>query len=178
MSRDIAFDRWYAASKVRILLSPSHQLETFGSTLVNYHLISELDDHPGKVRVREGRLEAHQPRIITPRFGEITAEGFGEEAREYLEFLKENENNLRILQYGYHLKSDNFSEQIITDSIAAVADRVKAEVVASGDKFAAVIHGVDEPWDIALVELWRREVERSANKNIKELNDSGKLFGN
>lgn len=178
MSRDIAFDRWYAASKVRILLSPSHRLETFGSTLVNYHLISELDDHPGKVRVREGRLEAHQPRIITPCFGEITAEGFGEEAKAYLEFLKENENNLRILQYGYHLKSDNFSEQIITDSLAAVADRVKAEVLASGDKFAAVIHGVDEPWDIALVELWRREVERSADKNIRELNDSGKLFGN
>ena len=77
MSRDIAFDRWYAASKVRILLSPSHRLETFGSTLVNYHLISELDDHPGKVRVREGRLEAHQPRIITPRFGEITAIAIG-----------------------------------------------------------------------------------------------------
>lgn len=177
MSRDPQFDRWYAASKVRILLSPSHTLETFGSTLVNYHLISELDDHPGKVRVREGRLEAHQPRIITPRFGEITAEGFGEEAREYLEFLRENENNLRILQYGYHLKSDNFSEQILTDSLAAVTDRVKTEVIASGDKFAAVIHGVDDPWDIALVELWRREVERSAGKNIKELNDSGRLFG-
>jgi hypothetical protein len=178
MSRDIDFDRWYAASKVRILLSPSHQLETFGSTLVNYHLISELEDHPGKIRVREGRLEAHQPRIITPRFGEITTEGFGEEAKEYLEFLKANESNLRILQYGYHLKSDNFSEQIITDSLSAVVDRVKSDVIASGDKFAAVIHGVDEPWDIALVEFWRREVERSAGKNIKELNDSGKLFGN
>jgi len=35
---------------------------------------------------------------------------------------------------------------------------------------------VDNPWDVALVELWRREVVRSAGKNLKELNDSGKLF--
>ena len=176
MSADPMFDRWYAARHVRILLRPSHQLETFDSTLVNYHLISELEDHPGKIRVREGRLEAHRPLVITPHFGEIKMEGFGEVARAYAEFLRENEKNLRILRYGYHLKSDNFSEQIVTDSLAAVTERVKAEVVASGDKFSAVLQGVDEPWDVALVELWRREVDRSARRNIEELSAKGELF--
>lgn len=176
MSSNPDFDRWYAARKVRILLSPSHRLETFGSTLVNYHMISELPDYPGKVRVREGRLEAHQPRVIAPRFVDVTTEGFGDEAKAYLEFLKENEDNLRILQYGYHLKSDNFSEQIVTDSLAVVTERVKAAVMEANDPFAAVLQGEDEPWDIALVELWRREVARSARKNIKELNEQGKLF--
>jgi hypothetical protein len=177
VSLDVNFDRWYAATHVKIIVAPSHELETFGSTLVNYHLISPLDDFPGKVRIREGRLEAHQPRIITPRgFAEINTEGFGEEARQYIEWLKENEDNLRILQYGYHLKSDNFSEQIVTDSLAVVTDRVKTAVAASGDKFAAVLQGVDEPWDIAIVELWRHEVGRSAKKNIRELNERGKLF--
>ncbi len=171
------FDRWYAAKHVRIVVSPSHELETFGNTLVNYHLISELADYPGKVRVREGRLEAHQPRVITPKgFSEIIAEGFGDEARDYLEWLRDNEENLRILQYGYHLKSDNFSEQVVTDSLAAVTERVKAEVERSGDRFSAVLQGVDDPWDIALVELWRREVDRSAKKNIRELRENGKLF--
>ena len=177
MSRDIIFDRWYAARNVKVLLSPSHELETFGSTLVNYHLISQLDDFPNKVRVREGRLEAHQPRIITPSgFAQINAEGFGEEASRYIEWLKENEDNFRILQYGYHLKTDNFSEQVVTDTVEAVADRVKASVVESNDKFAAVLLGVDEPWDIAIVELWRQEVNRSAKKNIRELSERGKLF--
>ena len=176
MSSNPDFDRWYAAKRVRILLSPSHQLETFGSTLVNYHLISELADHPGKVRVREGRLEAHQPLVISPHFSEVTIEGLGDEAKAYLEFLKENEQNLRILRYGYHLKSDNFSEQIVTDSLAVVTERVKSEVIASNDKFAAVLQGEDDPWDVALVELWRREVERSAGRNIRELSEKGKLF--
>ncbi|MBR0197572.1 MAG: hypothetical protein IJQ34_05525 [Kiritimatiellae bacterium] len=176
MSDNPLFDRWYAARKARILVRPSNMLETFGATIVNYHLISELDDHPGKIRVREGRLEAHQPQIITPNFGEITTEGFGDAAKEYLEFLRDNEEHLRILRYGYHLKSDKFSEQIVTDSLSAVTERVKAYVVESGDKFAAVLQGVDEPWDVALVELWRREVERSALRNIKELHEKGKLF--
>lgn len=48
MSSNPDFDRWYAAKKVRILVAPTHHLETFGNTLVNYHLISELDDAPGR----------------------------------------------------------------------------------------------------------------------------------
>ena len=176
MSADPMFDRWYAARQVKILLSPSHMLETFGSTIVNYHLISEIADRPNKIRIREGRLEAHQPLVITPNFSHIETEGFGDEARAYLEFLKENEKNLRILQYGYHLKSDNFSEQIVTDRLSVVTERVKAEVLASNDKFAAVVQSVDEPWDVALVELWLREVNRSARHNIRELDERGELF--
>ena len=176
MSSNPDFDRWYAAKSARFLVEPSHRLETFGSTLVNYHLISELDDHPGKVRVREGRLEAHQPLVITPHVSDIETEGLGDEARAYLEFLKENEENLRILQYGYSLKSDNFSEQIVTDRLSVVAARVKDEVIASNDKFAAVVQCVDDPWDVALVELWLIEVNRSAGGNIKELQQRGKLF--
>ena len=176
MSSNPDFDRWYAAKSARFILEPSHRLETFGNTLVNYHLVSELPDHPGKVRVREGRLEAHQPLVITPHLSAIETEGLGDEARAYLEFLKENEKDLRILQYGYHLKSDNFSEQIVTDRLSVVTERVKSEVVASNDKFAAVVQCVDDPWDVALVELWLREVNRSAQGNIDDLQKSGKLF--
>ena len=176
MSSNPDFDRWYAAKSARFLVGPSHRLATFGNTLVNYHLVSELDDHPGKVRIREGRLEAHQPLVITPHFQETEFEGLGDEAREYFNFLKENEERLRVLRYGYHLKSDNFSEQIVTDRLSVVTERVKTAVLESGDKFAAVIQCVDEPWDVALVELWLREVSRSAGDNISELQKSGKLF--
>jgi hypothetical protein len=177
VSKDILFDRFYAARQTRIILAPSHTLETFDNTLVNYHLISELEDYPGKIRVREGRLEAHKPLVLTPsNFAEIEMQGFGEEAREFLDFLKEHDDDMRILQYGYHLKSDKFSEQIITDSISLVTDRVIKSVKESNDKFSAVLQGVDSPWDVALIVLWRHEIQRSAGKNIKELADSGGLF--
>ena len=86
MSDNYAFDCWYAAKNVRFLLRPANELETFGSTLVNYHMISELPDNPGKIRIREGRLEAHQPLVIRPG-GEVVMEGFGEDARAYLRRL-------------------------------------------------------------------------------------------
>ena len=169
------YDRFYAFSRVRIILRPSHKLETFGSTIVNYHLLSELEDDPSRIRIREGRLEAHQPRIISPSSPEITVEGLGPQAREYLEFLRQNEDCFKILRYGYHLKSDRFSEQIVTDRMAVVAARVKQAVLERNDMFSAVLEGVDNPWDVAIVELWRQEVMRSAQKNFTDLRNSGKL---
>ena len=176
MSSNPDFDRWYAAKNVKFVLRPSHELETFGSTLVNYHLVSELLDAPGKIRIREGRLEAHQPLVITPGNAEIRMEGFGEEAKRYMDFLRDAIKDMRILRYGCHLKTDRYSEQIVTDNLDSVVERVANGVRESGDKFAAVLVGVDEPWDIALLELWRHEVDRSAARNIKELQEKGKLF--
>ena len=57
-----------------------------------------------------------------------------------------------------------------------MTERVKSEVLASNDKFAAVVQCVDDPWVVALVELWLREVNRSARGNIDDLQKSGKLF--
>ena len=177
MSRDRQFDFFYAAAHTKVVRWPSRTLETFDVTRVTYTLVAELDDYPGKVRIREGRLEAHKPLVLTPTIPDINMEGFGDAARAYFEFLRQNEANLRILRYGYHLKSDNFSEQIVTDRVSAVVERVKLDVLAKGDPLAAVIHGVDDPWDVALVELWLREIRRSAGENIRELNEKGLLYG-
>ena len=175
MSSNPDFDRWYAATHVKFLVRPSHNLETFGNTLVNYTLISELEDYPGKIRIREGRLEAHQPQIITPK-SIIETVGFSDEANAYLEYLKEHEDDLRILRYGYCLKSDKFNEYVVTDPMSVVAERVKSEVLSKHDPFAAVLEGVDEPWDVSLIVLWMNEVQRSAKTNFKELQEKGKLF--
>ena len=101
MSSNPDFDRWYAAKSARFLIEPKRRLETFGNTLVNYHLVSELEDRPGKIRVREGRLEAHRPLVITPDFSGIETEGLSDEAKAYAEFLRQHESNLRILRYGF-----------------------------------------------------------------------------
>ena len=171
------FDFWYAVHNTKIVRGPSRALETFGATRINYRHLAELPDDPRKIRIREGRLEAHKPAIITPEeYAESQMDGFGEEARKYLDFLKANRDNIRILQYGFQLRQEAFSEQVVTDTLDAVTARVVTDVEAADDDFAAVIQGVDEPWDVALVELWRHEVDRSAQKNIRELSERGKLF--
>ena len=118
----------------------------------------------------------HRPLVITPDFSGIETEGLSDEAKAYAEFLRQHESDLRILRYGFRLKADNYTEYVVTDRLSAVTERVRAEVAQAGDELAAVIQGVDEPWDVALVELWMREVRRSADGNIRELQEQGKLF--
>lgn len=164
------FDFWYAVQQTRVVRGPARALETFGETRINYRHLAELPDDPGKIRVREGRLEAHKPAILTPEaYVQDCLEGFGEQARQYLDFLKRHEQSLRILQYGYRLSQEAFSEQVVTDSMEAVTARVVADVAEANDAFAAVIQGVDEPWDVSLVHFFWLHVNASAPVNVREL---------
>ncbi len=166
------FDFIYAVSNTKIVRPPSRALQTFGSTRINYSHIAQLPDDPGKVRVREGRLEAHKPAIITPEaYMNDHLDGFGEQAREYLEFLKKNQDSIRILQYGYCLSQESFSEQVITDSMEAVTERVVGSAMISSDPFAAVVQGVDDPWDVSLVHLFWMHVNASAPVNVREFEE-------
>ena len=102
MSEDKQFDFWYAVNNTELVIRPSGKLETFGDTIVNYSLICEHMDAVDKVCVREGKLKALKPTIITPSaLGQIDLQNFGNEAQAYAQWLKEHAQNLRILQYGF-----------------------------------------------------------------------------
>ena len=164
------FDFWYAVNNTEVTLLPSGHLETFGSTILNYHLVTELMDSVNQVRIREGRLQAHKPQIITPQgYAETALEGFGEEAEKYVEWLREHETDLRILQYGYTLKQESFSEHVVTDSMDTVIERVKNQVESGNNPHSAVVRGVDDPWDVCLVRLFWEVIQKSAPSNIMEL---------
>ena len=166
------FDFWFAVNNTEILVPPKRHLETFGNTMINYYLVSELMDSIGKVRVREGRMQALRPQIITPAsYSTLMLEGFGEQAQQYLEWLKEHEDTVRILRYGYTLKQEAFSEQVLTDTLEAVLERVKADVAGKNDPFAAVVKGVDDPWDVCLVRLFWTVIQNSAQANIREMHE-------
>ena len=171
------FDFWYAVNNTEILMMPERHLETFGTTTLNYHMVSELMDSVGQIRVREGRLQASRPKIITPEaYSSTVMEGFGDEAEQYVDWLREHEQDVRILQYGYTLKQESFSEHTVTDDVKTVAERVQDQVKDSGDPFSAVMIGVDNPWDVCLVKLFWEVIQSSAGPNIQEM-ERRQLFG-
>ncbi len=173
-----SFDFWYAVNNTDVVLLPEKHLETFGSTILNYHLVTELMDSVDQVRIREGRLEAGQPQILTPSsFMDADIEGFGDEAHKYIDWLKEHEQDIKVLQYGYKLKQESFSEHIVTDSLETVVKRVKDSVSATKDPFSAVVVGVDEPWDVCLVRLFWEVIQKSAVFNIRDMQKHN-LFAN
>ena len=166
------FDFWYAVNNTKIVQPPRQHLETFGNTIINYRLISELMDGVGKVRIREGRMQALKPQIILPSsYANLALEGFGEEAHKYMEWLKEHEDTVRILRYGYTLKQEAFSEQVVSDSVDAVLARVQSDNAVKEDPFSAVVQGVDDPWDVCLVRLFWTVIRNSASANIREMNE-------
>lgn len=170
------FNFWYAVNNTDVKVMPARHLETFGNTILNYHLICELMDDTGKIRIREGKLEAGRPQIITPdAYAGTAMEGFGEEARQYVEWLKEHEQDIRVLQYGYRLKQESYRESIVTDSLEPVLERVTKSVAEKNDPMSAVVVGVDEPWDVCLVRLFWEVIQTSALINIREM-QSRKLF--
>lgn len=178
MKKRDPFDFWFAVNNTEIVLLPKRHLETFGATILHYHLVSELMDTVNKVRVREGRMQAHKPQIITPEaYSQVLLEGFGEAAGRYVEWLREHEKDVRILQYGYRLKQEAFSEHLVSDTMDNVVARVKAEVEHQNDPNHAVVRGVEDPWDVCLVKLFREIIQHSAESNIRELN-SRRMFEN
>lgn len=164
------FDFWYAVNNTELISPPTGRLETFGDTVVNYHLICEQMDAVNKVCVREGQLKALKPAIITPHaLGHIDLEEFGSEARHYAEWLAEHAKDLRILQYGFTLHKQELKQYVVTDRIANVVDRVKTEVSAKNDPLSAVLVGVDDPWEVCLLKLMIELVQKSAQSNMQDI---------
>jgi hypothetical protein len=78
---------------------------------------------------------------------------------------------VRVLRYGYTLKQEAFSEQVLTDSLESVLGRIKEAAASKRDPFCAVIKGVDTPWDVCLIRLFWQTVQNSAQANIRELSE-------
>jgi hypothetical protein len=170
------FDFWYAVNNTEVLVMPSRHIETFGNTIIEYTLVSKLMDSVDQVRVREGRMQAMRPQIVTPSaFSNMVLEGFGEQAQKYADWLRDHEDTIRILRYGYNLKQTAFSEEVVTDSLEAVLERVMQSAAEKANPFQAVVKGVDNPWDVCLVKLFWQVIQSSAKDNIRELNER-KLF--
>lgn len=170
MDQKKQFDFWYAVNNTELVSAPTSRLETFGDTIVNYYLVSELMDCIDKVRVREGQLKALRPEILTPlSLGQMDLEDFGPEARKYAEWLSEHGGDLRILQYGFHIHKQARKEYVVSEGVDEVIDRVKKEVKAKDDPMSAILHGVDDPWEVCLLKLMVELVQNSATGNLQDI---------
>ena len=166
-----AHDFWYAVNNTEVVMMPTSPLETFGVTKLHYHLVSELMDTVNHIRVREGTIQSSRPQIITPTYYESeNTEGFGEEARQYLDWLRLHAKDIRVLQYGFIMQKTELNEHVVTGQMDEVLERVKQEVKQEQDPMAAVIHGVDQPWDVCLLKLMVDMIRHSAPANFSELN--------
>ena len=165
------FDFWYAVNNTEVLVLPRGRLETFGSTLINYRLVTELMDTVGQVRIREGRIQAFRPEILTPQsFTESPLEGFQTgQANDFVRWLREHESDMVLLKYGFKIRHETITESVVHDSVETVLDRVREDLKAREDPLSALVRGVDEPWEVCLLKLLFEVVRLSAPGNARDL---------
>jgi len=169
-------DFQYAAENTQVILAPEHQIATFGSTSFHFYLISELMDQVNEVRVRDGRIHAERPQILTPdHYAKLLLEGFGEKAQKYVEQLRERMRNVAVLRYGFQFRKTDVTENRFRDSIDAVVSRTKSRVQNSGEPLSAVIQGVDDAWEVCLLKFTIDLIERSSGGNVGDFRRRGLL---
>jgi hypothetical protein len=162
-------DFQYALSSLRIVHAPKRALETFGTTKIHYHLVSELMDEVDQVRVREGHVYSERPQIITPDPQLLS--GFGEKAAAFADEIAARGELVKILKYGLQFRKDPIREHIIHDALANVSDHVCAEAVTNDEDHAAVLVGCDELWEVALIKFAFDYVQSSVKTNLQELHE-------
>lgn len=168
-------DFQYAIENTSVIVSPSRLIQTFGTTSFRFFLISELMDSVDEIRIREGRVEAERPQILTPeRLSHLLLEGFGEKAREFAESIERNPQLATFLKYGFQLSKKDVTETFAHDTLEAVVGRVREQVAAS-DVSTAVIQGVDEAWEVCLLKFSIDMIVRSAAGNMDDFRKRGLL---
>ena len=167
-------DFQYAIENTQVILAPEGKISTFGSTSFRFFLISELMDRVDEVRVRDGRIHADRPQILTPEyFSRLLLEGFGEKAEQYIEQLREHARNMAVLRYGFQFRKTDVTERMFRDPLEAVIARTKSEVQHLQEPLSAVIQGVDEAWEVCLLKFTIDLIERSSDGNLGDFRKRG-----
>src|SRR5437879_6950785 len=171
MTRD-DFD--YAIENTHVIVAPERQIATFGSTSFNFYLISELMDRVDQVRIRNGKIHADRPQILTPEhFSRLLLEGFGEKAERYVDRLREHARNTAVLRYGFQFRKTDVIERMFRDPIDAVVARTKSQVEDLQEPLSAVIQGVDDAWEVCLLKFTIDMIERSSGGNLGDFRKRG-----
>jgi hypothetical protein len=166
----------YAIENTQVILAPQRRIDTFGTTSFRFYLISELMDGVDEVRVRDGRLHAERPQIITPgNYHRMLDGDFGEKAEEFVRWLRDNAQHLAVMKYGFQFRKTDMSESVVRSPVEQVVNRLKETVDKSEDPLSAIIHGVDEGWEVCLLKFATDMIQESAGNNLDDFRRRGLL---
>ena len=168
----------YAVRHTEILRPPKQNLATFGTTNIHYYLVTEpvyaeVVKNVTETVVREGRVTAQRPRIVTPYYLS-RLEGFSPDAKRYFDALiKTQGSNAPGLLYIY--KNEPKELTIVSDNLLSVVDKLSSEIDKRGDPLTSIIKGEDELWDVSLMKFIYEITRSSLRNNLLQMRSRGLL---
>ncbi|MBI4052081.1 MAG: hypothetical protein HY400_06210 [Elusimicrobia bacterium] len=156
--------------QIRLLRSPKRKLATFGDTRIQYHLLSSVEDLPDRCRLRQGNLLAFKPKILTLEALKERFQGFGSEAREYVDWLREAYWDVfRALEYSF--KNEMSETRVLRQKPKVVAEKIQQDLDGREIAEAAVLMCPDAGWQLALMKFILDETRRSFPFQLREMED-------
>jgi len=174
MPREI--DIQYALESTQVLREPDRRIDTFGATRFEFSLLTEPMDSVGQVLVRDGQIEAGQPKLITPdHFGKMSFEGFGEQAEQFAEWWEEQGGDIAIVRYGFQFRKTDVSEHVVHEPMETVRPRLLEEARLEGNPMLAIIEGVEDAWEVSILKFTMEMIQKSQGTNFFDWKRRGLL---
>ena len=169
-------DFTYALENTRVLLAPSKRLDTFGTSLFNYFLVTEEMDAVNLSRVREGHIHAERPQIITPQsMAKLLLEGFGEKGERYADQISQQASKFAFLKYGFRVSKSDIRSYDVHESLERVSGKLKDELERKNEPLTALLTGVDDGWEVCLLKFMVDLIQSSAPGNLGDFRERGLL---
>ena len=166
----------YALQATRVLWEPDRRIDTFGSTQFAFTILTEPMDGPGSVRIRDGRIEAGSPELLTPdALRQLQFDGFGPNAEAFANWWRQHGPDLAILRYGFHFRKTDINQHEVHEPIDDVRGRLISEARQRSDPMHALLEGVEDAWEVSLLRFSMEMIQKSQGINLFDFRRRGLL---
>jgi hypothetical protein len=169
-------DFTYALENTHVVLAPSQRLDTFGTSLFTYFLVTEAMDAVNLSRVREGRIHAERPQLVTPQnMARLFLEGFGDQGQRFADQLSGQTGRFAFLKYGFRVSKSDIRSYDVHESMENVAGKLKDELQRKNEPLTALLTGVDDGWEVCLLKFMVDMITASLPGNMGDFRERGML---
>ena len=160
----------YALQNTELIRAPQQSLATFGSSVVDYYVVTELVGNASVVR--DGKVIAERPRIVTPAYL-VNVEGFSDQARRYIAMMARDHPHDSGIFYRY--KNEPKGMNVVSEPVKQVISKLSSQIEEERNPLSTIIRGVEEMWDVSLLMFIYELTTKSVSTNVAEFNRRGFL---
>jgi hypothetical protein len=160
----------YALENTELIRAPQQNLSTFGNSVIDYYVVTELVGNLSVVR--DGKVIAERPRIVTPAYL-INVEGFSEQAKRYIAMMARERPYESGIFYRY--KNEPRGMNVVSEPIKQVIGKLTGQIEEERNPLSTIIRGVEETWDVSLLMFIYELTTRSVRTNVAEFSRRGFL---
>jgi hypothetical protein len=160
----------YALRHTELIRGPRQNLATFGSSVIDYYVVSEL---MGNISVvRDGKVIAERPKIVTPAYL-VNVEGFSDQAKRYIGMMARERPYESGIFYRY--KNEPKGMNIVSEPVQMVIGKLNSQIEEEHNPLSTIIRGVEELWDVSLLMFIYELTSKSIRTNVAEFSQRGFL---